>query len=1778
MPPLMKRAMKDILKIGAWAVALGALIVVPVYAQSTGSAAALAQILQPLQAMQPGQSATLLPDGRWLLIGGQDAGGLPTASMFVVDGRNGQRQSLASHLNQARTGHSATLLPDGRILVLGGALTTGAIASAAERFDPATGVFETLPPTSLIPRARHTVTLLADGRLLVAGGVDARNVPLYDAELYNTVSGEVERFNAKLNSERLDDLAALLPASTVLLWGGVDVHGVPLAGAEVYDPAQQRFIAVTAENAAALAGLLESAAAPAVATSEPANGALQIGVEKTISISFSKRLDVASLNAQTVVLLGAEGAIEARVTPAERGVLLFVKPSRDLLPDSPYTLFISGAKDSAGRELPFTALGFRTAALSTTTAETTASASEAKPQAETQASPAKEAQAAATKKPAPKPPAADDDDDEWVPEGLAFRGEWRTNRAKERARLTPPRRHEVLRAIHGLRSGFTPTSLASGTTAVAGQVLRLNGRPLEDATLSIGSRSVRTDSNGEFLLTDVPAGGQTLVIDGRTAGGHQRRYGRYEYRMNVQAGQMNVLPFVIWMTRLDTRNTVKLASPTRGETVITTPRIPGLELRIPRGKVIRDAEGRIATEVSITAIPVDQPPFPLPNVPVPIYFTIQPGGAHLENVGGNAGAGARLIYPNFTSSAPGARMDFYNYDASGKGWYVYGQGSVSKDGKQVIPDPNVAIYEFTGAMVGLPGIAPPPGPPPGNCPPPDAPPPVDPCQEPQQPPECPDFNGQGGDPVDCYTGLFLHKRTDLRINDVVPIEIRRVYRQGDSQTRSFGIGTMLSYDIYLVGDTEPWTYQELILPDGGRVRYTRTSAGTSFNDAIYQHGSTPSVFHGSTMNWNGNGWTLELKNGTSFVFPDGYQQGNFRKAAVIKIADRFGNMVDLTRDGTSGNLTQIISPNGRSISLTYDGSNRITQATDHTGRTVTYAYDGSGRLSSVTDAAGVEQYTYNSNHQMLTVTDKRNNVMVTNVYTNGRVTTQTYADTTTNTFAYTVNGGGQVTQTDITDERGFVRRLAFNANGYPVTVTRALGQTEQQVVQRTVNSTTNLTESKTDALGRVTAYQYDARGNMTQMTLLHGTGNAVAWTYTYHPVFNGRATVTDPLNHTATYQYDSLGNLTSATNALNHTTNLTYTTSGQLASITDPLNHTTSFNYAGGVLSAVVDPLGRTTTFGADALGRTIAVTDPLGNTKRATYDALDRVTARTDARGGQLSFGYDANGNLTSFTDARNNVTAFAYDARNRRTSKTDALTQVETYQYDAAGNRTFVTDRKGQVRGSIYDALGRRTQLGFGAASTSGPIYDSTITYTYDAGNRTTQMADSANGTISRQYDARFDTITQEVTPQGTVDYVYDAAGRRISMTPSAGTQVTYGYDNADRLTNVTQGASVVSMNYDAASRRTTLTLANGVVVTYGHDSADQLTNIEYRDASNTLLGDLTYAYDVAGRRTSMDGSFARTSLPAALGSATYDVNNRLSDWGGAALSYDANGNLLGFQGKSYGWNSRNQLATISGAVTASFAYDALRRREGRIVSGTGREFLHDGLNPIQERSGGAAAAHILTGLGIDEFFKRTEGANAEHYLTDALGSTLRLTDGTAVKLVDYTYEPYGVAGADASSSNAFQYTGRENDGTGLHYYRARYYDPVLKRFISEDPIGLFGGPNFYSYVEGDPVNWVDPLGLIQFKFLNLVSRDYGGPPGTVSLTGTADPLSATIQYTSQPSTPNSQLFPPAPLKCFMNCPKPPPEDWKWPQDGDPSWWKRIPNPLQPPPPPSCRPDPWD
>jgi RHS repeat-associated protein len=553
------------------------------------------------------------------------------------------------------------------------------------------------------------------------------------------------------------------------------------------------------------------------------------------------------------------------------------------------------------------------------------------------------------------------------------------------------------------------------------------------------------------------------------------------------------------------------------------------------------------------------------------------------------------------------------------------------------------------------------------------------------------------------------------------------------------------------------------------------------------------------------------------------------------------------------------------------------------------------------------------------------------------------------------------------------------------------------------------------------------------------------------------------------------------TDAENHTTSFTYNPAGQPLTITDPLSNVMTFTYALGDLIKVNDPLNRETQRILDAAGRLRNVTNPLGQTTLYTPDALDRITQLTDAISGATAFTYDDNSNLLTVTDAKTQQTVYTYSNMNRTATRKDPLVNTETYTYDNNGNVATVTDRKNQVTTNTYDALNRKTKTTF---------HDSTSTnYTYDAGNRVTQVQEKDSGgtvtaTITRTYDG-LDRLTQEVTAQGQLDYVYDNASRRTSMTVAGQTAVTYSYDNANRLTQVQQGTSTVTMAYDDADRRTSLTLPNGNSLTYAYDAASQITSLTYKQGA-TVIGDLSYTYDAAGNRTKVGGALARVTIPPALSTVSYNANNQQTTFGTNTETYDLNGNLSTVTDASgtatYSWNARNQLTGISAAgFAASFTYDSFWRRTGRTVQGVATNFVYDGLNPVQEKAGSTVTANLLTGLGIDEFFQRTDGVGTSTLLPDALGSTVALGANTGTLQTQYTYEPFGYATTSGTASaNTHRYTGREDDGTGLYYYRARYYHPRLQRFIEEDPIGFAGGINKYAYTLNNPIIRKDPHGL--------------------------------------------------------------------------------------------------
>jgi RHS repeat-associated protein len=1191
------------------------------------------------------------------------------------------------------------------------------------------------------------------------------------------------------------------------------------------------------------------------------------------------------------------------------------------------------------------------------------------------------------------------------------------------------------------------------TTGLSGQALSIDGTPLANVTLSIQntSKQTRTDGTGRFLLKRLSPGHQILDIDGGTADGHSKRYGQFSVAVELAKGKTTALGYTIWMTPLDPSGDKTIASPTKRETVVTNPKIPGLEVRLPAGTIIREANGKVVHKLNLTAIPVDRPPFPLPLfVPVPTYFTVQPGRAYLNK-------GAQIIYPNWGHLHPGQRVDFWNYDPADKGWYVYGKGSVSSDGKQVVPDPDVRVWEFTGAMVPITGEPPGSGPGPGG------------------PGGGP--GPGGGDPVDLATGLFVYKHTDLELSDsVMPVDFTRTYRPGDYNSYAFGVGTTDPFELRLWSD-ENYKNAYLVLPNGSKVKLHRTSAGTGFIEAVYEAVETPGEWQGAVMHYTlGTGWTLRRRDGTKFIFGD--------LAPLKAIEDRNGNRITLVREnesdeggvGALGPIVQIRASHGRTIDLSYDGENRIIRATDNAGQTVKYRYDSSGRLVEVTDPEGDStRYAYNSENAMTTVTDARGNVLISNTYEGEKVKTQTMGGLGTYRFSYFYpESPSKVAHTRMVDPDGHEHVLYWNTStGLPLS--ERIGSEQTSYQRNTEGNITHVVASSGDA-----SYTYDAVGDITSIKReAPGLGPLTA-DVAYNE-FSEPTEVTDPEGRTTSYIYDAHGNRAGTANPSGDETTMGYDSEGELTSLKDPQGNTTVYSYEGGNQVSVTNPLGRKTKMVYDAVGRPIGIIDAEGRTTHFGYDDDNELVSETDPAGDITSYSYDTVGDLLSATDPEGHTQTGTYNSLDELTSWTNAIGKTTSYEYDGDRNRKSVTDPKGRKTIYAYDDLNRISAVSFGSVEGGSP--SSTIDYGYDAAGDLTSIADSRGGAYTRGYDA-YHRLTSEAGPNGSVGYSYDADGERIRMTMGGGEAASYTYNLNRQLTGVDTPNGAVSFAYNEDGQRTKVQLPDGDTENYAYDSAGELAGIAYKNPAGEALGNIEYARDALGRVSTVSGSYARTNLPEALSEASYNAGNELTSLDGHTYSYDADGDLTSNGTSSFEWNDRNQLTDVTqGSEKWSFAYDLFGRRTSKTANGATTSYLNDGGNVLAETLEGKTST-LLDGLGLDARYARTTSGGTDSYLTEQMGSTIGLANTSGELVTEYTYDPFGATTSTGiSSENPYQYTGRENDRDNLQSNRARYYDPSVGTFISPDPLGTAGNEvNLYRYAGDDPLNVTDPSGTTE------------------------------------------------------------------------------------------------
>jgi RHS repeat-associated protein len=234
------------------------------------------------------------------------------------------------------------------------------------------------------------------------------------------------------------------------------------------------------------------------------------------------------------------------------------------------------------------------------------------------------------------------------------------------------------------------------------------------------------------------------------------------------------------------------------------------------------------------------------------------------------------------------------------------------------------------------------------------------------------------------------------------------------------------------------------------------------------------------------------------------------------------------------------------------------------------------------------------------------------------------------------------------------------------------------------------------------------------------------------------------------------------------------------------------------------------------------------------------------------------------------------------------------------------------------------------------------------------------------------------------------------------------------------------------------------------------------------------------------------------------TYNSSNQLTATPSGNYTYDSNGNTKSKpDGTTFTWDYENRLTQVSlpgTGGTVTFKYDPFGRRIQKAFTKnsttTTTDYLYDGLNPLEEvdQSGNVLARYTQT-KNIDESLAELRSGTTSYYDADALGSITSLTNSAGSVANTYSYDSFGnLLSSSGTLINAFRYTGREFDHeTGVYEYRARYYDETVGRFISEDPVGFWGGQNFYAYVGNRVPNAFDPLGLCKEKCLQEANRRF-------------------------------------------------------------------------------------
>ncbi len=866
---------------------------------------------------------------------------------------------------------------------------------------------------------------------------------------------------------------------------------------------------------------------------------------------------------------------------------------------------------------------------------------------------------------------------------------------------------------------------------------------------------------------------------------------------------------------------------------------------------------------------------------------------------------------------------------------------------------------------------------------------------------------------------------------------------------------------------------------GGITRYAYSATAIGTKVVI-----TPPSGHAVSHEYDGAYNLVRVTDGSGKEALFGYRKGTSGQKAGT--TDKAGHSMEIEA-GELGQVTSITNRLGVKTEITYNDKLQPTKISDDQGRTVNFWFDGAGNFGWIDELAmgGSKTQIWKQGDGTISAIDDASSEYWTFAYNaQGLVTEITPVRTTNKKIVLHYDDAGRVIQTDLPDGLGSVKR-SYDQNGNVVSSISPLNHETRFVY----DENDHLVSETFVPTGAVTTYQYDDLGRVS--------------------------TITDPMGGVTRFAYDADSNLVSTTDPDGIEVQYRYNDRNQIVSVIGADGQKRDFSYdENGHLVRIIDPLGHSWSATYDAVGRVTSATDPLGNTVKARHNLAGTQVVLTDQQGKQTflykdlkgrlrtiidpdaevrDFSYAPNGNLVQVTDQNRHSWRYRYDRLNRLTMIEDPAGKKSHFTYDARGKMISRTDRNGNIILYEYDLDGRLVKETLPDATVITRVYE------YHAGGTTVVRVTEPLGTTTLTYDRNGRLISKEDVFGNTLGFEYSAAGRLRSVTYPGGKKVTYDYDAAGRLHKVSDWAAhETTYDYDELGRVVHIAYPNGTKADYGHDQAGRLTSLAHTGAGGDNIVSCAFTHDAKGRLTAANwvGGLA-PKVSTVHATMTYDEVNRIatSQENGLPVGYhfDDNGNLLsrgsGAETTRYTYDFMNRLVKVTdSAHVTSYVYDAYGDRIKKIYDGTETRYLRNGPKLYASLNGaGEVLWYHIYGRGL--LYSLDASGHVRVYHGDERGSVVAVSNDSAAVIQRYAYGPYGALLASSGSlDNAFRYLGLHGvvqDENGLIHMNTRYYDPHVHRFITEDPLRTGGGVNVYAYVDGDPVNRTDALGLA-FSFV--------------------------------------------------------------------------------------------